>query len=158
VPTHTPKPATTRRAQGAVFLTGALGYYAWMKVGNVPFYWTPLGIGLIYLIAAGAGGPRGGHWATGCVIATWGLGVVLLVELDLELRGVGVYIVALGLGALIAAALARRGFAVDVLGVAGAILAAGVLLLLEPELGAAGNPDVYAAGLALLGVVNLARS
>lgn len=141
-----------------MFLVGAVGYYAWMNAGNVPFYWTPLGIGLIYLIAAGVGGKRGGHWATGCVIATWGLGVVLLVELELELRGVGVYVVALGVGALIAAALARRGFAVDALGVAGAIVAAGVLLLLEPEVELAGDPTAYAVALGALGVANLARS
>lgn len=153
----TAKPAATRRTQGAIFLAGAVAYYAWMHAGDVPFYWTPLGIGLIYLFAAAAGGRRGGFWATGCVVATWGLGVVLLAELDLELRGVGVYIFALGLGALIAALLGRRGFAVDALGVAGAIVAVGVLLLLEPEVELAGNPDLYAVALAAVGVVNLVR-
>ena len=37
---------------------------------------TPLGIGLVYLLAAAVGGRRGGYWATATVLVGWGAAVV----------------------------------------------------------------------------------
>jgi len=69
-----------RRRQGAVLVGGAALAYLVLAVGSLPFFWTPLLLGLVYLAAAGSAGPRGSYWATGVLLTAWGLGVVALGE------------------------------------------------------------------------------
>ena len=43
--------------------------------GGDTFYWTPLGIGLVYLAASIAGGRNGGYWSGALVLCGWGAAV-----------------------------------------------------------------------------------
>jgi len=52
-----------RLRQGFVLLAGAIVFLLVVGSGPDTFYWTPLGIGLVYLPAAVAGGRAGGYWS-----------------------------------------------------------------------------------------------
>lgn len=133
-------------------MPGALILYLLVEVADVRFYWTPLVIGLAYLAAATVGGPRGSYWATATVRTAWGAGVVLLAEADTGIGTAPGYLLAIGAGALAAALLERRGFAVDALGVACAVLLAGAFFALQPH-DPFGDAWFYAAAVALLAVI-----
>lgn len=146
-----------RRRQGAVLLGGAIALYVLLELGSLEFYWTPLIVGLAYLAAAASAGPRGSYWATGVVIAVWGAGVVALGERWItDVDPAAGYLVAVGAGTLVAAGLARAGYAIELLGVAGAILAAGGFFLLADRVEALAEATTYAAVLAVIGLVRLA--
>ena len=146
-----------RRRQGAVLLGGAVALYVLLELGSLPFFWTPLIVGLAYLAAAGSAGPRGSYWATGVVFACWGLGVVALGERWVtDVDPASGYLVAVGIGACAAAGLVRAGYAVDLLGVAVSVLAAGLVFLLADRVEALGEATTYAAALAVVGLVRLA--
>jgi hypothetical protein len=136
---------------------GAVAIYVLLELGSLPFFWTPLIVGLAYLAAAGSAGPRGSYWATGVVITGWGLGVVALGEgwID-DVSTASGYLVAAGAGALVAAGLARAGYAIDLLGVAASVFAAGLFFALADRIDALVEPTTYAAALALVGLVRLA--
>lgn len=144
-----------RRLQGAPLVAGAIVLYLLVEAGDARFHWTPLVLGLAYLAAAAMGGPRGSYWATATVITAWGAGVALLAEADTGIATAPGYLLAIGAGALVAALLERRGFAVDALGVACAVLLAGAFFALQPH-----EPFrdawLYAAAVALVGVIRLA--
>lgn len=148
---------SSRRRQGAVLLGGALALYLLLEIGSLPFFWTPLIVGLAYLAAAGSAGPRGSYWATAVVITGWGLGVVALGEgwID-EVSTASGYLLAAGAGALVAAGLARAGYAIDLLGVAASVFAAGLLFALVDRIDALADPATYAAALAVVGLIRLA--
>lgn len=139
-----------------MLIAGAAVLYVLEEVGNLRFYWTPLLVGLAYLVAAGVGGRRGSYWATATVITTWGAGVVLLANYDLRVTAEAGYLVAVGIGALAAAGLERAGYALESLGVAAAILLAGLFFALQPRVEAFGRASTFAALLALVGLVRLA--
>lgn len=145
-----------RRTQGAVLIGGAALLFLLVEVGDLRFEWTPLLIGLTYLVAASIGGRRGSYWATACVICGWGLGVVVLAETSLDVATDSGYLLAAGAGAVIAALLGRAGFAVDALGIAACVFAAGAFFALEPRVEALGMASTYAAALAVIGLVRLA--
>jgi len=114
-----------RLRQGLVLLLGAVIFA--IVVGPEPgrFYLTPLGLGLAYLAAAAAGGRRGGYWATAIILVAWGLAVVWMREIRPDLDAAGVYMGAVGLGAVAGLLLDRRGIAVGALGLAGTIVLPG---------------------------------
>ncbi len=151
-------PALTRSVRlrrGAILLAGAVAYAALVE-GPLGFVWTALLLGLAYLAAAAAGGPRGGLWATGCALTGWGLGEVLVGEGVVETSRAAAAVAGAGAGVLATALLARRGFAADPAGAGAALLAAGLVYALAPHVALVTEPWPYAALLALVGAVNLA--
>jgi len=149
------RPPTMRLRQGLVLLVGAVVFAA--VVGPEPdrFYLTPIGLGLVYLAAAGAGGRRGGYWATAIVLVAWGLAVVWVREGRPDLDTAGVYMVAVGLGALIGLLIARRGVEVGALGLAGTIVLAGLSLAFATQWGELVEARSYAFAVGLVGLVNV---
>lgn len=146
-----------RRRQGAVLVGGAALLYVVLELGSLPFFWTPLLLGLAYLAAAASAGPRGAYWATGVVFTVWGLGVVALGERWVtDVDPAAGYLVAIGFGALVAAGLGRAGYAIELLGVAAAVFAAGLAFLLAARVDALGEATTYAAALAVVGLARLA--
>ncbi len=123
-------------------------------VGPLPFYSTPLVLGLTYLAAAAMGGRSATLWAPAAVITAWGAAVVLVLSGTVDADFAAVTVTGLGIGATAAALLGRAGFRVDALGVALSVLFAG-----STELVASLGVDVLARGWfygALLGVWVLA--
>jgi hypothetical protein len=151
------RPPWLRLRQGAVLVAGAVVLALVVGDGLDRFWMVPLIVGLTYLLAAAAGGPRGGYWATACVLVGWGAGVAWAIEGRPDLDPAGLYLAGAGLGALAGALLARRGFAVDPLGLAATVAFAGVFLALSARW-----PDVfrdartYAALVGAVGVLNVA--
>ncbi|MBA3328183.1 MAG: hypothetical protein H0T43_07770 [Solirubrobacterales bacterium] len=149
------KPASVRVRQAGAFAAGAIAL-ALLAADPADFRRTPLLIGLAYLAAASLGGRRGGHWSTACVLIGWGLAVVLVGEGIIETGDAPAYLAGAGAGALVAAGLERAGFSADLLGVAAAMLLAGLLFGLSPDVAALEQGETYAAALAVVAVVNLA--
>ncbi|MDP9384337.1 MAG: hypothetical protein M3P50_03715 [Actinomycetota bacterium] len=144
-----------RLRQGLVLLLGTVVFA--VVVGPEPdrFYLTPLGLGLAYLAAAAAGGRRGGYWATAIVLLAWGPAVVWLRESRPDLDTAGVYMVAVGLGALAGLWMARRGYAVDALGLAATIVLAGLSLAFATQWDELVEARSYAIAVGLVGLVNV---
>jgi hypothetical protein len=144
-----------RLRQGLVLLLGAVVFA--LVVGPEPdrFYLTPIGLGLVYLAAAAAGGRRGGYWATAIVLVAWGLAVVWVRRGSPDLDTAGVYMAAVGLGAVAGLLLARRGVAVDALGLAGTIVLAGLSLAFAPQAEALAEARTYALLVGAVGLVNV---
>ena len=149
------RPGQLRLRQGLVLLLGAVVFA--LVVGPEPdrFYLTPIGLGLVYLAAAAAGGRRGGYWATAIVLVAWGLAVVWVREGRPDLETAGVYMVAVGLGAVAGLLLARRGVAVDALGLAGTIVLAGLSLAFAGQAEALVEARTYALAVGAVGLVNV---
>lgn len=150
----TGRPASVRLRQGLALLVGAVVFVA--VVGPEPdrFYLTPLGLGLVYLAAAAVGGRRGGYWATAIVLVAWGASVVWIREGRPDLDTAGVYMAAAGAGAVAGMLLARRGFAVDALGLAATIALAGLALAFAEQWDALVEARAYALLVGLVGLVN----
>ncbi len=158
--TQAGKPRDVRLRQGAALLVGAALLQVAVAVGPLSFFWTPFFAGLAYLAAALAGGRRGGHWATATVLLPWGTTVAALSEFrGLDVRIPAAYIAALGLGAMLAGVLQRRGFAIDLLSVGGAIVLAGLFFGLDRYwVSILGRADTYAALIAVVGLWNVAAA
>ncbi len=144
-----------RLRQGLVLLLVAVVFAA--VVGPEPdrFYLTPLGLGFAYLAAAAAGGRRGGYWATAIVLVAWGLAVVWVRESRPDLDTAGVYMVAVGLGAIVGLLIARRGVAVGALGLAGTIVLAGLSLAFATRWDELVEARSYAIAVGLVGLVDV---
>ena len=146
-----------RRRQGAVLIAGGAFLYLLTEIGSLAFAYVPLLVGLAYLAAAAVGGRRGSYWATALVICGWGIAVVGLYERVItDVPVGGAYLTGAGAGAVLAALLARAGYAVDALGIAAAVLLAGLLYALAPRADALESAATYAAALAVVGLVRLA--
>jgi len=84
--TGTASPATGRRPAPArrgwrwvpVLFAALVEALAIAPVGALPFYLSPLVLGLTYLAAAVVGGRHATLWAPGLVISAWGVAVVLV--------------------------------------------------------------------------------
>jgi hypothetical protein len=154
-PTRTPG---NRVIQGALLGGGALVLALTAGADRLPFYWTPLILGLSYLVAAIVDGPRGGYWATALGLTGWGLAVVYMGEArPPDIDPAGAYLVGAGLAGVAAALLSGRGFVISPLGLAATIAAGGLVLALTPR--AAGTLDdatTYAVALGVVGVLNVA--
>ncbi len=129
-----------------------------LAIGASPtgFYWTPLTVGLVYLAGAISGGPKGSYWATAVVLVGWGAAVVVVRQLNPALDTSGLYLAGAGLGATAGIVLARRGFAVDPLGMTMTVVVAGALLAVEQHYSSVlGDARSYAVLLGAVGLVNL---
>ncbi|MEO7746656.1 MAG: hypothetical protein ABIV05_10575, partial [Actinomycetota bacterium] len=115
---------------GALVEALALG-----PVGPLPFYLTPLVLGLTYLAAAAVGGRGATLWAPGLVISAWGVAVALVFSQTVHADFASVAVTALGIGSTAAALLGRVGFRVDTLAVGLSVMLAG-LTELAASLGA----------------------
>ena len=149
------KPPALRLRQGAIFLGGAL-LYALLVRTVLDFDWTPLLLGIVYLLAALAGGRDGGFWPTALVLVGWGIGVVAVREVELDVYEPGAHLAGAGAGALVAALLARAGrIEADPVGLGATVLAAGLLLALVPHVGVFEDFGLYVLLLGLVGAVNV---
>ncbi|HEY5399007.1 MAG TPA: hypothetical protein VIL16_26860 [Trebonia sp.] len=150
-------PRSLRLAQGVVLLVGAIVIVLAIGASPTGFYWTPLTVGLTYLAAAVCGGSQGSYWATAVVLVRWGAAVIVVRQFHPNLDTSGLYLVGAGIGAAAGMLLARRGFAVDPLGMTITIAAGGLLLALEPRWSSVlGDARSYAVLIGAVGVANLA--
>ena len=138
-----------RLRHGAIFLGGALAYPL-LVYGPLDFDWTPLLLGLVYLLAALAGGREGGFWPTACVLCGWGLAVVLVREAELDVPEAAATLAGAGAGAVVAGLL--RADAVHVGAVA---LVGGVLYALQEHVDVILDPELYTIALGLVGAFNV---
>ena len=149
------RPPAVRVRQGLVLLAGALVLS--VALGSSPdhLYLVPLGLGLVYLAAAAAGGRRGGYWATALVLLGWGAAVLWVREGRPDLDVSGLYLLGAGLGAALGVVLSRRGFSVDPLGLAITIAAAGLVLAVSSHwAGVLEEARTYAVLVGLVGLGN----
>lgn len=122
-----PRVSATGRWRWVPALVGALVVsLAVAPVGPLPFYTTPLILGLTYLAAAVVGGRRATLWAPGLIITAWGGAVVLVFSHTLDADFTAVAVTSLGVGATAAALLGRAGVRVEAIAVALSVLLAGL--------------------------------
>lgn len=145
-----------RLRQGFVLLAGAVVFV--LVVGTEPdhFFRVPLGLGLVYLVAAIVGGREGGYWATAVVLVGWGAVVLYAQESRPENIDIsGLYLLGAGAGATVGALLSRAGFAVDAVGAAGTIAAAGLILAFSGRWDALTDARYYALIVGVVGLGNV---
>lgn len=147
--------SSLRLRQGLVLLAGSVVFLLAVGGGADAFFWTPLGIGIVYLAAAAAGGREGGYWAGAFVFSGWGAAVLIarLAQPDLDIAGL--YLAGAGLGAMVAVAAPRIGIRSDPLGAAGAIVAAGVILAFAGRWEPLVEARTYALLVGAVGLVNV---
>jgi hypothetical protein len=149
-------PRLLRLQQSGILLLGAVLIVVLIGDSHSGFYWTPLSLGLIYLAGALAGGRKGSYWATAVVLLGWGAAVAAVHEFTPDLDTAGVYLAGAGLGTCVGVGLARRGFAVEPLGMAATSAIGGILLSVEPRFSSVlGDAQYYALFLGVVGLVNL---
>lgn len=152
-PVRTP---ANRIIQGLLLLAGA-GLLEFAVGGDrIAFHWTPLILGLTYLVAALVDGPRGGYWATALALSGWGLAVAYLGEVrppDVDVAGA--YLAGVGLAGVAAAVLRGRGVALSDVGFALTVAGAGLVLALSPRFEALVDATTYAIALGAVGIVNV---
>ncbi len=152
-----PLPRAIRLRRAGVLGLGAVAY-ALLVGGPLDFVWTPFVLGVVYLVAAAAGGPEGGLWATACVLLGWGLGVLLWSQTDVEVERSAAEVFGVGLGVTAAAVLARRGFASEFTGAGATVLFAGAVFLFGRSVDVVTEWWPYALLLALVAAFNLAQA
>ncbi len=147
-----------RVAQGLLLSGGAALLAATAGADRIPFYWTPLILGLTYLVAAIVDGPRGGYWATALGLTGWGLAVVYIGDVrPPDVDPAGAYLAGVGLAGVVAAVLRRRGFLISDLGFAATVAVGGLTLALTPRAsGTLDHATTYAIALGVVGVLNVA--
>lgn len=144
-----------RRLRGFVLLGGAAAILILVVIGPLEFFWVPLLIGATYAAAAFVGGSGGGLWGPAAVLVVFGLAVVALNEGWID-RGEGpVLVTAVGLGALLAVALARSGRDATFIGTAIAITVVGFIYLLQPDIEFVNEAIAYVILLAVWGVIEI---
>lgn len=147
--------AQLRRRQGLVLLLGAVGFFLLVGTGGDAFFWTPLGIGLVYLAAAAAGGPTGGYWATAFVLCGWGVAVAYARQARPDLDIGGLYLLGAGLGASAALAASRVGVRADPLGATATVAATGLILAFSGKWSVLTEARTYALLVGAVGLVNV---
>lgn len=143
--------------QGALLVAGAIVLAVTVGTDRLPFYWTPVTLGVTYLLAATVDGPRGGYWATAIGLTGWGLAVLYVGKVrppDVDTSGA--YLVGVGVAVAVAAALRNKGFLISDLGLGITIAGAGLTLALTPRVEALDDANTYAIALGLVGALNLA--
>lgn len=146
-----------RVVQGVLLAGGGALLELSAGADRIAFFWTPLIIGVTYLLAALVDGPRGGYWATALGFTGWGLAVAYMGEVrpqDVDVAGA--YLAAVGLTGLAAVGLRSRGVAISQAGFAIVVASAGLVLALSPRLDALVDATTYAVALAAVGVLNIA--
>ncbi len=150
------KTSETRLLQAVAFAIGAIALYLLVERSKIKFYWTPLIIGLSYLGAAIVGGRKGGHWPTALVLVGWGGVVAWSARTGPDLDTAGLYLAGGGLGVLVAGILLRAGFKIDVIGLGGAAVAAGLVLAFSGKVDSFVQGGFFAILLAIVAAVNVA--
>jgi len=149
--------AGSRVIQGLLFVGGAGLLEFSAGADRIAFYWTPLIIGIIYLLAAIIDGPRGGYWATALGLTGWGLAVAYMGAVrPADVDVAGAYLVGVGFAGLAAALLRVRGFAISEAGLALTIVGAGAILALSLRTEAFVDATTYAVAVGTVGVLNVA--
>ncbi len=156
-PTGPVRTPGNRMIQGLLLAGGAALLEFSAGADRIGFYWTPLIIGAIYLVAALVDGPLGGYWATALGFTGWGLAVAYAgASRPLDVDIAGLYLAGVGLAVLAAALLRARGVAVSETGLALTIVGAGVVLALSPRVDALLDASTYALAIAVVGALNVA--
>jgi hypothetical protein len=76
------------RRRGLVLLAGAAVIVLLVQpVGALPYYWNPLIVGLAFVAAAAATGPRSPLWGAGLVVSAWGVAKVIENNVDVSWAG-----------------------------------------------------------------------
>ncbi|MDQ3647113.1 MAG: hypothetical protein M3433_00740 [Actinomycetota bacterium] len=147
-----------RVVQGILLTGGAVLLALTVGEGRISFYWTPLILGLTYLVAAIVDGPRGGYWATALGLTGWGLAVVYMGDVrPQDIDPAGAYLAGAGLAGIAAAALRSRGFLISEVGFAATLAAAGLTLAFTPRAaGTLEDATTYAIALGVVGLLNVA--
>lgn len=146
---------TLRMRQGFVLLVGAIAFALIVGAGPDTFFWTPLGIGLVYLAASIAGGRDGGYWAGALVLVGWGAAVAYAREARPDLDIAGLYLAGAGLGATLAVLAQRAGVRADPLGATATVAIAGVILAFSGEWSELLEARTYALFVGGVGLVNV---
>ena len=144
-----------RLRQGIVLLVGSLAFGLIVGRGPDTFFWTPLGIGLVYLAASLAGGRDGGYWAGALVLCGWGAAVAYAREAQPDLDIAGLYLAGAGIGASLAVAARRAGVKADPLGATLTVAVAGVILAFSGEWSELLEARTYALFVGGVGLVNV---
>lgn len=147
--------ADLRVRQGAVLLVGSIVFVLVVGEGPDTFYWSPLGIGLVYLAASAVGGREGGYWAGALVLVGWGAAVVYAREAQPDVDIAGLYLAGAGLGATAAVAVQRLGVRADPLGATATVAISGAILALSGEWDALLEARSYGLFVGAVGLVNL---
>jgi len=147
-PLRTP---ANRVIQGLLLGAGAALLEFSAGANRIDFFWTPLIIGVTYLLAAAVDGPRGGYWATALALTGWGLAVAYVgAAQPLEIDVAGAYLAGTGAAVAVAAALRTRGFLVSEAGLGLTIAASGLVLAFSSRADALVDATTYAAALGLV--------
>jgi hypothetical protein len=147
------------RRRGLVLLAGAVAIVLLVKpIGPLEYYWNPLLVGLAFLAAAAVTGPRSPLWGAGLVVTAWGVAKVIEQTVKVDWAG-GMTMIAIGLGGLIAAYLATRGWAVSPASVAWPVVFIGLGQFVHSNSLGSGLITWYTAGLAVVyGAAELTNS
>jgi hypothetical protein len=147
------------RRRGLVLLAGAVAMVLLVQpIGFLDYYWDPLLVGLAFLAAAAVTGPRSPLWGAGLVVTAWGVAKVIENNVAVDWAG-GMTTIAIGLGGLIAAYLAMRGWAVSAASVAWPVVFIGLGQFIHGNTLGSGTITWYTAGLALVyGLAELVNS
>lgn len=94
--------AENRRRSAVALLGGAVLMEVLVQQHVVPFYYTPLIVGLTYLAAAAAAGRTGALWAPGIITTCWGIAVLLGIHHVVTINGKTSYEIAGLIGIAIA--------------------------------------------------------
>lgn len=146
------------RLQGAVLVAGAVVFYLLLSAdgADIGFYWTPLVLGAVYLVAALLGGRDGSYWSTAVALVGFGLGPVARFRYHADFSAASLYVVAIGATVLVCAALIRAGFAMTTEAVGATILVAGLVFAEQTHLSVVTDPKLYAGLLLAVGLLRLA--
>ena len=153
------------RRRGLILLAGAVAIVLLVQpIGFLDYYFNPLLVGLAFLAAAAATGPRSPLWGAAMVTTAWGASQAIASNVDVSWAG-GMSTLAIGLGGLIAAYLATRGWAVSPASVAWPVAFIGIGIFIHGNTLDTGSAAVdgavtwYVAGLvAVYGVAELVNS
>ncbi len=147
-----------RLRQGFVLLAGAIVFSLVVGSGPDTFYWTPLGIGLVYLAAAVAGGRAGGYWSGALVLVGWGAAVAYARWARPDVDIAGLYLAGAGIGPSAAIAAQRFGVKTDAQGAALTVVVAGAILAFSDRLPQLTDARTYAVLVGAVGLVNIVWS
>ena len=153
------KPWTPVRRKGLVLLVGgAVVALLPSLTSSYSIIDLPFSLGVVYVVAALAAGQKSPLWSAAVVLLFFGIGVELLFRHHLP-SGVDegpAEVAAIGVGLVAAELLRRAGYAIDLLGVALAVVFVAIAFTLQRDVGGAwGDPKWYGVGLAVYGALEL---
>ncbi len=144
-----------RLRQGLVLLVGAVIFALVVGAGAQTFYWTPLGIGLVYLASAISGGRQGGYWSGALVLCGWGAAVAYARQSHTGLDIAGLYLAGAGLGATLAILAQRAGIRTSPLGATATVVVSGLILAFSGQSDRLTEARTYALLVGAIGLVNV---